>query len=67
MLYPLDATIDYSKRITYLFNSNIEKLLLESKNNVKTRMINVIEIVCVRTLNICQSCKSKFIEKSKNT
>lgn len=66
MLYPLDATIDYSKRITSLFNSNIEQLLLESKNNIKTRMIKLIEIVCVRTLHICQSCKSKCIVKILN-
>lgn len=66
MLYPLDATIDYSKRITSLFNSNIEQLLLESKTNIKSRMIKLIEIVCIRTLHICQTCKSKFIEKLLN-
>jgi len=34
MLYPLDSTIDFSKRITSLFDSNIQQLLLESKNKI---------------------------------
>jgi len=66
MLYPLDATIVYSKRITSLFNSNIEQLLFESKHNIKSRMVKLIEIVYIRTLHICLICKSKFIEKLLN-
>lgn len=29
-------------------------------------MVKLIEIVCVRKLHICQTCKSKFIEKILN-
>jgi len=66
LLYPFDSTIDFCKRMTCLFKKNIQKMLFESKANVRSKIINLIQTVCIRTINICNTCKLKFIKKCIN-
>lgn len=49
-----------------LFHENIQKMLLKSKANVRSKIINLIQTVCIRTINICNICKLKFIRKFLN-
>lgn len=67
MLYSFDTTVDFCKRISCLFNENIQTMLLESKSNVRNKMINLITRVCIRTIStICYKCKLEFIKKILN-
>lgn len=66
LIYPFDTAIDFCKRMTCLFKENIQKLLRESKANVRTKIIDLIQTVCIRTINVCDTCKHKFIQQFVN-
>jgi len=47
---------DMIQLLTCLFKENIQQMLLESKTNVRSKIINLIQTVCIRTINICSIC-----------
>lgn len=69
LLYPYEVTLEFTKHVTALFNSSIDQLLLEKKENVRKTIKEIINLTCKRyilKLNICEECYTKFIDKLLN-
>lgn len=66
LLFPFKTTLEYSKKITCIFNLNIEQVLLQKKIGVRKDMVKIIDIVCRKPLNICEKCKIEFLKKFLN-
>ncbi|CAI6354503.1 unnamed protein product [Macrosiphum euphorbiae] len=65
LLYPFKNTLEFAKKVTCIFNLNIESLLLKNKTGVRKEIIKIVDIVC-KPLNICDACKTEFLKKLLN-
>jgi len=48
LMYSFTKTLEFTKHITALFNSLIEKLLFRKKENIKSDLKKLINIICKR-------------------
>jgi len=46
LLFPFKNTLEYSKKVTCIFNLNIERFLLENKFGIRKEIIKIIDLAC---------------------